>query len=161
VEFATIEMATGASFVIGGVALSAWGGFKSKIVTMLSTGALAGIGVVAVGIAPPEAFYVAVCGMFFAGFMIAMVNGSVQAVMQASIPPEKQGRVFGLLGSLTVAMAPIGLAVAGPVSDFVGVQIWFVVAGVGVSVVMASGFFMPSVMSTEERTVQEVAIEEM
>lgn len=160
VEFATMEMAIGVSFLLGGIGLGVWGGFKRKIVTMLVSGVLAGIGVVAVGIVPPEAFYIAVGGMFFAGFMISIVNGSAQAVMQASIPLDKQGRVFGLLGSVTVAMSPVGLAVAGPVSDLFGVQIWFIVAGLGLSLVMASGFFMPSVMHIEDRVQQTVVVEE-
>ncbi len=160
VEFATMEMVVGASFILGGIALSAWGGFKRKVVTMLVSGVLAGIGVVLVGIVPPGAFYVAVGGMFLAGFMIAMLNGSAQAVMQSSIPPDKQGRVFGLMGSLTVAVTPIALVVAGPVSDLFGVQIWFVVAGLCLSVVMAGGFFMPSVMNVEDIVSQKVAVEE-
>jgi DHA3 family macrolide efflux protein-like MFS transporter len=160
VEFATMEMAIGASFLLGGIGLGVWGGFKSKIVTMLVSGVLAGIGVVVVGIVPPEAFYIAIGGMFFAGLMISMVNGSAQAVMQAAIPPDKQGRVFGLIGSVSVAMTPVGLAVAGPVSDMLGVQIWFIVAGLGLSLVMASGFFTPSVMHIEDRVQQTVAVEE-
>jgi DHA3 family macrolide efflux protein-like MFS transporter len=160
VEFATMEMAIGASFLLGGIGLGVWGGFKSKIVTMLVSGVLAGIGVVVVGIVPPEAFYIAVGGMFFAGLMISIVNGSAQAVMQAAIPPDKQGRVFGLIGSVSVAMTPLGLAVAGPVSDLLGVQIWFIVAGLGLSLVMAGGFFTPSVMHIEDRVQQTVVVEE-
>ena len=160
VEFATMEMAIGLSFVLGGVILGVWGGFKSKVVTMLVTGMLAGIGTTIVGFAPETAFYVAVGGMFFAGFMIAMVNGSASALMQATIPPDKQGRVFGLMGSLIVAMTPIGLAVAGPVADLVGVQVWFIVAGVGLFVIKASGFFMKSVMTIEDFATQQVAVEE-
>jgi DHA3 family macrolide efflux protein-like MFS transporter len=160
VEFATMEMAIGLSFVLGGVILGIWGGFKSKVVTMLVTGMLAGIGTAVVGFAPETAFYVAVGGMFFAGFMIAMVNGSASALMQATIPPDKQGRVFGLMGSLVVAMTPIGLAFAGPVADLVGVQVWFIVAGVGLFVIKASGFFMKSVMTIEDFATQQVAVEE-
>jgi len=161
VEFATMEMVVGVSFVLGGVALGIWGGFKRKIVTMLVSGMLAGIGTVAVGLVPPDGFYIAVVGMFLAGFMIALVNGSAQALMQSAIPPDKQGRVFGLMGSLIVAMTPIGLAIAGPVSDMVGVQVWFIIAGVSLFVIKASGFFMKSVMNIEGSATHQVAVEEM
>lgn len=160
VEFATMEVATGASFIVGGLALGVWGGFKRKIHTMLVSGLLSGAGVTLVGVLPPEGFYIAVAGMFFAGFMVAMLNGAAQALMQSSIPPEKQGRVFGLVGSLTVAVSPLGLAFAGPVSDLVGVQIWFIVAGVGLSVIMAGGFLMRSVMTIEDTSHHQVAVEE-
>ncbi|MDQ1372120.1 MAG: transporter, family, macrolide efflux protein [Candidatus Thermoplasmatota archaeon] len=160
VEFATMEVATGASFIVGGLALGVWGGFKRKVVTMLVAGLLSGAGVTLVGVLPPEGFYIAVAGMFFAGFMIAMLNGAAQALMQSSIPPEKQGRVFGLIGSLTVSVSPLGLAFAGPVSDLVGVQIWFIVAGVGLSAIMAGGFLMRSVMTIEDTGYHQVAVEE-
>ncbi|MEW5748391.1 MAG: MFS transporter [Candidatus Thermoplasmatota archaeon] len=160
VEFATMEMVTGASFVVGGLALGAWGGFRRKVVTMLLTGTVAGFGTVFVGVLPESGFYLAVGGMFLVGFMVAMVNGSASALMQATIPPDKQGRVFGLMGSLIVAMTPIGLAFAGPVSDLAGVQIWFIVAGIGLAAIMASGFFMRSVMAVEDVSKQRVAVEE-
>ena len=160
VEFATMEMVTGASFVVGGLALGAWGGFKRKVVTMLLTGVVAGFGTMFVGVLPESGFYLAVGGMFLVGFMVAMVNGSASALMQATIPPDKQGRVFGLMGSLIVAMTPIGLAFAGPVSDMAGVQIWFIVAGISLTVIMGSGFFMRSVMAIEDVSKQRVAVEE-
>jgi DHA3 family macrolide efflux protein-like MFS transporter len=160
VEFATMQIAIGASFIMGGVALGIWGGFKRKVVTLLVTGVLSGIGVTIVGVLPPNGFYLAVASMFFAGFMIAMVNGAASALMQSTIPPDKQGRVFGLMGSLTVAMTPIGLAVAGPVADVVGVQIWFLVAGVSLSAIMAGGFLIKSVMTLEDVTFQNVSVEE-
>lgn len=161
VEFATIEMVTGVSLVLGGLALGAWGGFDRKVVTLLATGTVSGFGVLLVGIVPPDAFYLAVGGMFLTGFMVAMVNGSAQALMQSSIPPDKQGRVFGIMDSLIVSVAPLGLAVAGPVSDAVGVQAWFVVAGVALTAIMASGFLMRSVMTIEDVATNAVAVEEV
>lgn len=161
VEFATMQIAVGASFILGGLALGVWGGFKRKVVTMLVTGTLSGIGVTVIGFLPETGFYIAVACMFSAGFMIAMVNGAASALMQTAIPPEKQGRVFGLMGSLTVAMTPIGLAVAGPVADLVGVQIWFIVAGVSLSAIMAGGFLIRSVMTVEDVSFQGVSVQEL
>jgi hypothetical protein len=41
-------------------------------------------------------------------------------------------------------MVPIGLAFAGPVSDFFGVQIWFIVGGPVMAGFGAVSFFVPS-----------------
>lgn len=160
VEFATMEVAIGLSFLLGGIGLGVWGGFKSKIMTMLVSGVLSGVGIVVVGIAPPDALYLAIVGMFFAGFTSAILNGALLAVLQISIPPEKQGRVFGLLGSLSMAMTPFGLAVAGPVSDLIGIQVWFIIAGIGLSAIMAVGFFIPSLRQMENAVLDKVLIEE-
>ena len=160
VEFAAMEMAFGLSLILGGIGLGIWGGFKSKIFTMLVSGTLSGIGIVVTGLAPPEAFYLALLGMFFAGLMSAIMNGSLLAVLQSSVPPEKQGRVFGILGSLAVAATPFGLAVAGPVSDMIGIHVWFVIAGLGLSGAMAVGFFIPSLRRMEEATPGDTSVEE-
>lgn len=161
VEFATMEMVLGVSLLLGGLGLGVWGGFKRKIVTVLVFGALSGMGVVVVGLVPQEAFYIAVAAMFFTGFTISFANGSVRAVLQSSVPPDKQGRVFGFMGSMTVAMTPLGLAVAGPVSDLLGVQIWFVIAGVGLTAIMLAGFLMPSLMRIEDVKSGYVKVEEL
>ena len=46
------------------------------------------------------------------------------AVLQGSVAPEVKGRVFMLFGSLVTVTSPIGLAIAGPVTDLVGIQFW-------------------------------------
>jgi DHA3 family macrolide efflux protein-like MFS transporter len=160
VEFATMEMAAGVATLLGGLALGVWGGFKRKIVTTLVAGIISGAGMAVVGLVPPDAFFVALLGVFVCGFTLSIVNGSVRAVMQSAIPPEKQGRVFGLMGSLSVMMSPVGLAFAGPLADLLGVQIWFVIAGIGLSVIMAAGFFVPSLMHIEDVSFEQVEIEE-
>ncbi len=160
VEFAAIEVAFGLSLILGGIGLGIWGGFKSKVFTTLVSGALSGLGLILTGLAPPEAFYLALAGMFFAGLMSAIMNGSLLAVLQSSVPADKQGRVFGILGSLSVAAAPFGLAVAGPVSDLIGVHVWFVIAGLGLSVTMVVGFFIPSLTRMEHTVHGDVRVEE-
>lgn len=160
-EFALFEAVEGLSLLLGGISLGIWGGFKKKAVTMLFAGPMAGLGTMAVGLCPSDAFYIALIGIFSAGFMIALVNGSAQALMQATIPPDMQGRVFSLVMSGSAAMAPIGLAVAGPVADAFGVPIWYVAAGVTLTVVMACGFLIPSLLRMEDTVGWNASIEEL
>jgi DHA3 family macrolide efflux protein-like MFS transporter len=69
--------------------------------------------------------------------------------MQSSVAPDMQGRVFSLVGSVSGAMAPIGLAIAGPISDLVGIQAWYVAAGVVTISMPVLGLFLPAVMNIE------------
>ena len=51
------------------------------------------------------------------------------AHLQETIAPEKMGRVFSLIGSMSAAVMPLGLAIAGPVAESRGVPFWFTFAG--------------------------------
>jgi len=82
--------------------------------------------------------------------MSSMTNGTLMAVLQTTVAPAMQGRVFTLMVSMAAAISPLGLAVAGPVADRLGVQIWYIVVG---GVCMGMGilaFFAPSILSMED-----------
>lgn len=145
-----IESAMGVGVVIGGLVLSVWGGFKKRIFTTLVGLAVCGLGTVAIGFTPTGYLNIAIVSMFIAGFSMPIVNGPLFAILQDKVAPEKQGRVFTLVSALAGAAAPLGLAIAGPVADWLGVQAWFVVAGV-VSLLMAVfGPFLRPIMTIEE-----------
>jgi DHA3 family macrolide efflux protein-like MFS transporter len=141
-EYALLEAAIGIGMVAGGLLLGAWGGFKTGAIVM-------GIGVGLVGLAPGNLFPMALGGMALAGLMNPIVNGSMFALLQDKVPPEMQGRVFTLMMSSTAAMAPLGLAVAGPFAEVIGIQAWFVAGGVVIILMSAAAFFVPSVRKLE------------
>ena len=60
--------------------------------------------------------------------------------VQQTIPPEAMGRVFSLIGSLMSFSMPIGLLIAGPVAERLGVGPWFVVAGVATLLITGISF---------------------
>ena len=99
--------------VVGGLVLSVWGGFKRRVVTLLLGIIGMGIGTLIVGLSPVGAFGMALIGMFVVGFMNPIVNGPFMAVMQSSVAPEMQGRVFSLIQSASLAMMPLSLLIAG------------------------------------------------
>jgi len=72
-------------------------------------------------------------------------------VLQASVAPDMQGRVFSLVGSLAAAMSPLGLAVAGPVADAIGVQSWIVASGIACILTGLIGFVSPAITHLGER----------
>lgn len=74
------------------------------------------------------------------------------AVLQASAAPGMQGRVFSLVGSSRgVAMSPLGLAVAGPVADAIGVQVWILASGIACILTGLIGFLAPAITHLGER----------
>lgn len=61
-----------------------------------------------------------------------------------------QARVFTVIGSMSAATAPLGMAAAGPVADGLGVRFWYVTGGT-VCILMSKGaFFVPAIMHRED-----------
>ena len=74
-------------------------------------------------------FWMALASTVLAAVMSAMTNGPLMAVLQTTVAPEMQGRVFTLMASMATAISPVGLAVAGRVADLLGVQVKYIVGG--------------------------------
>jgi DHA3 family macrolide efflux protein-like MFS transporter len=148
-QYAILETTMGLGMVAGGVSLGVWGGFKSRITTALLGSVGMGLGVCLIGLAPGNLYVLAVAGMAVTGLMNPIVNGSFFAILQSTVPKEIQGRVMAILLSGTAVMAPLGLAVAGPLAEVIGVRIWFVLGGVLITVMGIAGFFIPAVINIE------------
>ena len=150
IQLAWMQSAWGIGMFLGGLLLSAWGGFRRRILTSFVGLIVLGAGMVVVGFAPAWAIGLAIAMMFVAGFAIPFVNGPINAVLQGSVDPEMQGRVFSLVSSLAMAMSPLGLIIAGPVADAFGVTTWYVIAGIVTTFLGAAGFFIPAVVRIED-----------
>lgn len=156
-----IQAGFGVGVLVGGILLGVWGGFKRRIFTTLTALAGIGLGILVVGLAPAGLFPLAVAGMLFAGVMSSLCNGPIMAIFQATVSPSMQGRVFTLMGSATAAMMPLGLAVAGPLADVIGVRTWFLIGGVITIVAAVGGFFIPSLVNIERDRDSHQVIEDM
>jgi DHA3 family macrolide efflux protein-like MFS transporter len=149
-QLATLESFYGIGIIVGGLVLSAWGGFKRRILTSL-VGLLAmGVGCLVMGLLPPSAFVIAVVVGLYLGIVNPIVNGPLLAAVQAAVAPEMQGRVFTLIGTMAAAMSPIGLIIAGPIADKLGVQTWFIIGGIVTGLMGIASLFIPAIMHFED-----------
>jgi DHA3 family macrolide efflux protein-like MFS transporter len=139
----------GVGMIAGGALLGIWGGFKRRITTSMLGIIGLGIGVLMTGLAPANMFWLALAGMAVMGFMNPITNGPLHAIIQATVKPEMQGRVMSLIGSAATAMTPLSLAVAGPVSDAIGIQTWYIFGGVVCLLMGAGAFLVPAIMNVE------------
>lgn len=151
-ELAGLQAAFGAGIVMGGCTLGAWGGLKRKTTTGFLALLLRGIGLGIVGFAPANGLWVGMTGLIIAGFMTPIVTGSLFAVMQTSVPPIMQGRVFTLMRSGFSSAPLIGLVIAGPLAEIWGVQPWFIIAGIAMLLIGAAGFFLEEIRIFEDHT---------
>jgi DHA3 family macrolide efflux protein-like MFS transporter len=146
-----VESAMGIGMIAGGALLGVWGGFKCKILTSMIGLMGMGAGTLVLALAPSSAMPLAVGGALLFGVMNPITMGPFFAVIQSTVEPDMQARVLTLLSSVGGGMAPIGLMIAGPVSDRVGIQAWFLLGGVLCVLMGIVGLFIPAVMNIEEQ----------
>jgi len=152
-----MNSAWGIGMVAGGLTLSAWGGFKRKTYTValgLTGGA---IGLLVSGAAPAAFFWLALAGLLLFGFMNPITNGPLVAIMQSAVPADMQGRVFTAVGSFSSLASPIGMALAGPLADVLGVQFWFILAAI-CELVLAGIVLKSPAMAAFERGNQSASL---
>jgi len=150
-EFSWMESAMGIGVVIGGLALGVWGGFRRKVYTS-GIGIIGmGIGVAMIGFAPASVLGLAIAGSWLTGFMNPMTNGPLFAIIQSKVDKEKQGRVMTMISSFATAMTPIGMILAGPLSDKFGIQFWFVLGGIVCSAMALVLFLVREVATLDDQ----------
>lgn len=145
----TLNAVFGISVIGGGILLSIWGGFKKQIYTTLLSLTGLGVGIAMVGIAPASMFWIAILGHLVFGLSLPIVNGSIGGILQSNVAPEMQGRVFTLGSSMAMAAAPLGLAIAGPLSEWFGLQTWFIIGGVICAIIGFGGRLMPDLVDID------------
>ena len=95
-----VESAMGAGMIIGGALLGVWGGFSRKILTSLVGLMGMGAGTLILALAPSSAISLAVGGALLVGLMTPMTMGPFFAVIQSTVEPDMQARIFSLLSSV-------------------------------------------------------------
>lgn len=138
-EIAAVQSGFAIGFLVGGLLLAVWGGFKRKMVTATLGIFGSAIGMLMVGLAPKTAFWIAVGGIFFAGLMSVLTNGPTFALLQTVVEENMQGRVFSLVVSMANAMTPLGLVISGPLAEVNGIRTWFLLTSV---VFILSGLYV-------------------
>lgn len=149
-ELGGLDSFFGIGMIAGGITLGVWGGFKKRIVTSLTGIIFFSFAILGIAAAPADMFWIMTVSMFLIGFMIPIANGPIQALFQSLVEPNMQGRVMSLVGSVAQAMVPIGLLIAGPVTDATSYQTWYWFAG-SLNLLLAFGsFFIPAIFYIEE-----------
>ena len=107
----------GVGMLAGTVVMSAWGGGKHKIYTMLASLLADGLFLAAVclRISIP---LLAVCG-FGAMFCGPITNACTQAIWQAKVAPDLQGRVFAFRRTIAMSAGIVAPLLAAPLADYV------------------------------------------
>ncbi|AEE17981.1 MFS transporter [Treponema brennaborense] len=144
------ETVFSAGMLVGGIIIGIWGGFKNRLVTMTLSTLLLGVLFAGAGLLPPTAFGVFVAGAGIMGFSCPFFNAPCMSLYQEKVPPEYLGRIMGVSASSMSLAGPLGLVISGLFAEAVGVNTWFVIAGIAVCLCV-----IPMVASREIRDLQK------
>ena len=98
---------------------------------------------------PPTLFGVAVFWWGLSGAAFIAANTPLTTLLQSTIPNHLQGRVLSLLNMVMALAAPVGLALATPLGEAIGVRWLFVAIGVAGTLVSLSGFLSPALRNLD------------
>ncbi len=170
-----VQAAFGVGGVAGGLLMSTWGGPKRRIHSVLLGfigSSLLGNALMGMGQTVP----VWLVAAFFWVFFIPFLNGGNQAIWQAKVVPDVQGRVFAARRLIAQVSAPIGMLLGGVLADRVfepamndpastmatlfgplvgtgpgaGMGLIFVFMGILGAVVGVSGYFINVIRNAED-----------
>ncbi len=172
--FGSVQSAGAIGGVLGGLAMSAWGGSKRQIHGVLLGWIFAGFfGQMVVGLG--RSMPVWVIGIFVVSFFAPVLNASNQAIWQAKVPPDIQGRVFSTRRLIAWFALPLSRLLAGPLADNVlepamsaggtlapifgwlvgtttgsGISLMFVFTGILLGLSGLTGYLIPVIWRVEE-----------
>lgn len=108
----------GVGGVVGGLVIAAWGGFKRRIHgVLLGLIFLSIFGQIVIGVG--QSIRVWAVGAFLAMFFMPLVNGSSQAIWQAKVSPDIQGKVFATRRLIAQISSPVAMILGGRLADAV------------------------------------------
>jgi MFS family permease len=181
--FGSVQSVGAAGGVVGGILMSVWGGPK-RLVHGVLLGWLASslLGPVLMGLGQDVIIWATAA--FFLSFFVPIVNGSNQAIWQAKVAPDVQGRVFAVRRLIAWFSAPLSRLVSGPLADNVfepammsggalvdmfgdlvgsgpgaGMSLILVLSGLLAAVVTVAGYLVPLIRNAEDLLPDHIAVD--
>ncbi len=112
----TVQSALGVGGLVGGLVMAGWGGPRRRIHGVL----LGFIGSNLLGMTPlglGQGVVLWSIAAFVMFFFLPLINSSNQALWQAKVAPDLQGRVFATRRLIAQISGPLGMLIAGPLAD--------------------------------------------
>jgi hypothetical protein len=115
--FGSVQTAGAIGGVAGGLIMSAWGGTKKKVHGVLAGHFLVGISGMLLGIGTGLPLWIP--AIILVNLLVPWINGSNQAIWQAKVAPDVQGRVFSARRLIAWFSNPLTPIIGGTLADFV------------------------------------------
>ncbi|RPI86729.1 MAG: MFS transporter [Chloroflexi bacterium] len=112
--------------ILGGIIMTAWGGFKNHFRTIgLSCILFAAI---FTGLGLSKVFPVYLFFMFLGGIPMPFFQAPTTTLLQETVRPDMQGRVFSVQQLIMNTIMPFGMMFFGPIADIVSIEVLLVIS---------------------------------
>jgi DHA3 family macrolide efflux protein-like MFS transporter len=122
-----LELSFGIGMVAGGALMAIFASKMDRLGMMVGTSILFGVLAVVMGFTTNLILFYSL--FFLIGLAVPAFSTSSMTLLQETVEPERQGRVFGFVGIVMAVAMPIGMAVLGPLADIVSVEILLIATG--------------------------------
>lgn len=127
---------------IGGALLALFANKVNRIGMIIGVSIFFGFITIGMGLSPNLIVF---CILFFViGLAVPSFFTSAMTMLQETVEPERQGRVFGFVGIVIALAMPVGMAVLGPLADIVPIEVLFIACGITMVVVATAAVLLPS-----------------
>ncbi len=137
-----LEIAFSVGMLLGGVLVSTVLAKRSRIGLILV--ASFGFAVFTIGLGLSTNLVVFYAFMFAFGMLVPLFSAPFMTLVQETVQPEMQGRVFSYVSIVMALATPVGMLVFGPLADVVTVQTLLVLAGIATILVIVVAVLLPS-----------------
>ena len=142
VNLAVLEVSFSIGMVLGGILVASFFAKRSRIGLIVVSSLV--FGALSIGLGLSGNVWVFFGFMFLVGLAVPFFSTPSMTLLQETVEPERQGRVFGFLGIVMAVAMPIGMVVFGPLADVVPIEILLVAAGMLTFVVVAGAVWLPA-----------------
>lgn len=142
-KLTTNEVFWAAGMLAGGLAMALVGTRVTNRVALI-VGTTFAAGVFTVGLGLSTNMWVFFTLGLLVGVTFTLMSAPSMAILQETVEPEMQGRVFGFVGIVMTVAMPLSMVVFGPLADRVSVQVLLVVAGALLAAFVAAVLSVPS-----------------
>lgn len=153
-EVAFMEGLAGIGIIAGGALIAVVPLFKRRIVTILLSFAISCATVALTALTPGSMLWLASLWWALSGITFSTGNAPLMALIQSQVPNQLQGRVLSLLTTAMGFAAPLGLALAAPLGELIGVRGIFIAGGFVSATICLLGFALPSLLRIEETPIK-------
>jgi DHA3 family macrolide efflux protein-like MFS transporter len=148
-QVALLESLGGGGMVAGGILVAVLSP-RRRAMWLVWGFALTCLTVALTALAPVNMFWLATFWWLVSGITFTAGSAPFTALLQARVPNHLQGRVLSLLSTIMGLAAPVGLVIATPLGELIGVRWLYVLVGLLGTAVMMLGFLSPHVRALDD-----------